>query len=193
MRAPSRGHRSPTVSLLSNRACGPPLRRRPQNVRKRRNLYYQRSNPHRGTRTFRGRQIGITQATTVYREGGLSYAATAHPPFCDAGSLPADYRARSAELERRAGQTSLLRPDRKPGIRSRYPRALGGPDRACSRGQALERGQRHQGLLSERRLRWLSASHLHTIVHKFKVCKRATRCVWICASWSAGTSPACVG
>lgn len=63
-------------------------------------LHYQRSNLHRGTRTFRGRQIGITQATTVYREGGLSYAATAHPPFCDAGSLPADYRARSAELER---------------------------------------------------------------------------------------------
>jgi hypothetical protein len=93
-------------------------------------LHYQRSNPHCGTRTFRGRQIGITQATTVYREGGLSYAATAHPPFCDAGSLPADYRARSAELERRAGQTSLLRPDRKPGTRSRYPRALGGSDRA---------------------------------------------------------------
>src|SRR3954447_941516 len=43
--------------------------------------------------------------------------------------------------------------------------------------QVLERGQRHQGLVSERRLRWLSASHLHTIVHKFKVCKRATRCV----------------
>ena len=35
--------------------------------------------------------------------------------------------------------------------------------------------------------------YLHTIVDKLKVCKRATRCAWICASWSAGTSPACVG
>ncbi len=39
----------------------------------------------------------------------------------------------------------------------------------------------------------LLASNLHTIVDKLKVCKRATRCAWICASWSAETSPACVG
>src|SRR6185437_11351353 len=32
---------------------------------------------------------------------------------------------------------------------------------------------------------------LHIIVDKPKVCKRATRCAWICASWSAGTSLAC--
>src|SRR3954462_1641064 len=51
--------------------------------------------------------------------------------------------------------------------------------------QALERGQRHQDLVSERRLGWLSASHLHS--------SGATRCAWICASWWSGTSPACVG
>ena len=97
--------------------------------------------------------IGITQATTVYREGGLSYAATAHPPFCDAGSLPADYRARWPSLS--------VAPDKHHsfaliGTRNTipYPRALGGPDRNSLVRRALEHGQRHQGLLSERRLRF---------------------------------------
>jgi hypothetical protein len=106
-------------------------------------LHYQRSNPHRGTRTFRGRQIGITQATTVYREGGLSYAATAHPPFCDAGS--ADYRARSAELERRAGQhhsyAVIGNREYDTVILERSADLIA----HALVHQALERAQRHQG------------------------------------------------